>query len=107
MSVLTAAAQLPVPKTPPAAHSPGQRGSWDPGWPPASAQTLSPAGKRPRPLGVPTPGVAIGPEDLHKLVTKLVEAVNDNGARLETVERKTKVVGDGIGVVGRHSQGAV
>ena len=41
---------------------------------------------------------------MHKMV---VEALNDHAARLETVERETKVVGDGIGVVGRHSQGAV
>ena len=58
-------------------------------------------------MGAPTPGVAIGPEDLHGMISKLIEAVNDHTVRLEAVEREAKMVGDGIGVVGRHCQGAV
>ena len=56
-------------------------------------------------MGAPTPGVALGPEDLHRMVTKLVEAVNDHAARLEAVEREAKMVVDGIGVVGRQLRG--
>ena len=109
-SALPAASQLPVPTTPPAARSPGHRGSWDPGWPPAtaqtpaSAQTPSPAGKRSRPLGAPTPGIAIGPEDLHLIVTKLIEAVNDHAVRLEVLERDAKMVADGVATMGRYCQ---
>ena len=111
-----AVAQLPVPGTPPAAQSPGQRGpvpatptaaqrgSWDPGWPPASAQSSSPAGKRSRPLGVPTPGVAIGAEELHGTITKLIEMANDHATRVEALERDLKLIADGVGAVGRHCQ---
>ena len=111
-----AVAQLPVPGTPPAAQSPGQRGpvpatppaaqrgSWDPGWPPASAQSSSPAGKRSRPLVVPTPGVAIGAEELHGTITKLIEMANDHATRVDALEREMKLVADGVGTVGRHCQ---
>ena len=101
-----AAAQLPVPGTPPAAQSPGQRGSWDPGWPPASAQSPAPAGKRSR-LGTPTPGDAIGPEELHRTITTLIELANDHATRVDALERETKLVADGVGTVGRHCQSAV
>ena len=102
-----AAAQLPVPGTPPAAQSLGQRGSWDPGWPPAAAQSPAPAGKRSRPLGVPTPGVAIGAEELHGTITKLIEMANDHATRVDALERETKLVADGVGTLGRHCQSAV
>ena len=87
-SASPAAAQLPVPGTPPAAHSPGQRGSWDPGWPPASAQSPAPAGKRSR-LGTPIPGVAIGPEELHRTITTLIEWANDHATRIDALERES------------------
>ena len=97
-----AAAQLPIPTTPPTARSPGQ-GSWDPGWPPASAQG-SPSVKRLRPIGAPTLGVAVSAEELHRILTRLVEGATDNAGRLDILERETKMVGDALGTVGRHCQ---
>ena len=88
-SSASAAAGLPVPGTPPAARSPGQRGSWDPGWPPASTMSPSPTGKRSR-IGTPTPGVAISPEELHRTVTALVELANDHSTRIDDMGRDAK-----------------
>ena len=101
-----AAAHLPVPGTPPAARSPGQRGSWDPGWPPASTQSPSPTGKRSR-IGTPIPGVAISPEELHRTITALIELANDHSTRIDDMERDAKLVADGVGTLGRYCQSEI
>ena len=99
------ASHLPVPTTPPAVLTPpaGRRGSWDPGWPPSSAQSPAQGSKRSR-LDVPIQGVVIGPEELLRTVTALVEAANDHTARIEALERDLKLTADGVGTVGRHCQ---
>ena len=99
------AAQLPVPGTPPVARSPAQ-GSWDPGWPPTAqgATHGSPPGKRMRPLGVPAPGIAVSAEDVHRILTQLVEGFNHQHGRLDDLERESKLIGDALGTVGRHCQ---
>ena len=41
---------------------------------------------------------------LHRILTQLVDGVNDNAGRLDILERETKMVGDALGTVGRHCQ---
>ena len=57
-----------------------------------------------RPIGALTPGVAVSAEELHRILTRLVEGDNDNAGRLDILERETKMVGDALGTVGRHCQ---
>ena len=56
------------------------------------------------PIGVPTPGVAVSAEDLHRLFTQLVEGANGHASRLDLLERESKMIGDALGTVGRHCQ---
>ena len=56
---------------------------------------------------MPSPGVAIGAEELHGTITKLIEMANDHATRVDALERETRLVADGVGTLGRHCQSAV
>ena len=46
----------------------------------------------------------MGAEELHRILTRLVEGFNDSTGRVEILEREMKMVGDALGTVGRHCQ---
>ena len=98
----TAAAQTPLPQSPPK--------SLDPGWPPAGvdasawipgrdAGSASASPKRPQ--------VRLNQQELEALLQSVVAHLKSQGARLDRLEQEAKLVNDSLGTVALHHRNSV